>query len=418
MSDDPWLLPPHTTLFYIGPPKTGTTAVQAAAAACREELLGHGVLYPGKGVNHRKAVNAFLERGFGWRVEGERVSSAPSIGVWTALLEEIRAEKDRRIWFGHEYAASATQEQAQQWRDELGPSLHIALTLRPYAKMLPSMWQETLKRNGGRGSFDGWLKKVLKPKKVGSPERRVRYDHAALIDRWCGLVGPENVTVVPLDPRDHDHSFHAFERMLGLPRDLLLRAAPGGRSVNRSLTVPEAELLRRLNGVIRDNDVEWLNHEWLVYHGATGRFVLRTPGADEARLQLPGWAHELALQQEQVVLAAIRDNGVRVLGEVANLESRPDPGPFVDHRHVDSIPIDLAVEAIAGTVAAAIGRDAHFERTEESAMRKIRRDVTYNWRGMLQEIGSRAVGKVRGLGRLPAELAGRVAARLQGKSSD
>lgn len=84
--DDPWLLPPHATLFYVGPPKTGTTAVQAAGAACREELLGHGVRYPGIGLNHRKEVNAFLGRGFGWRVAGERVASAPEMEAWTDLL--------------------------------------------------------------------------------------------------------------------------------------------------------------------------------------------------------------------------------------------------------------------------------------------------------------------------------------------
>lgn len=407
--DDPWLLPPHATLFYVGPPKTGTTAVQAAGAACREELLGHGVRYPGIGLNHRKEVNAFLGRGFGWRVAGERVASAPEMEAWTDLLAEIRGEQQRRVWFGHEYAASATRKQARRWRDELGPNLHVALTLRPYARMLPSMWQETLKRNAGQGSLEGWLKKVLKPKQAGDDVRRVRYDHAALITLWSELIGPENVSVVPLDPHDHAHTFHAFERMLGLPPDLLVRAAPGGRSINRGLTVPEAELLRRVNAVIRAHDVEWPNHEWLVYHGATARFVLRTPGADEPRLQLPGWARDLALEQEQVVLAAIRDTGVRVLGDVANLESGPVAGPYVDHRRVESIPIDLAVQAIAGVVAVATGRDAEFARTDESVLRKVRRDVTYHWQRMLREIGERAVGRVT---RLPADLAARASTAL------
>lgn len=408
--DDPWLLPPHATLFYVGPPKTGTTAVQAAGAACREELLGHGVRYPGIGLNHRKEVNAFLGRGFGWRVAGERVASAPEMEAWTDLLAEIRGEQQRRVWFGHEYAASATRKQARRWRDELGPNLHVALTLRPYARMLPSMWQETLKRNAGQGSLEGWLKKVLKPKQAGDDVRRVRYDHAALIRLWSELIGAENVSVVPLDPHDPAHPFHAFERMLGLPRDLLLRAAPGGRSINRGLTVPEAELLRRLNGVTRAHDVEWSNHEWLVYHGATARLVLRTPGPDEARLHLPAWADELAREQERVVLAAIRDTGVRVLGDLTNLESGADQRPYVDHRSVESIPIDLAVEAIAGVVAVATGRDAEFVRTEESVLRKVRRDVTYHWRDMLREIGGRAVGKVR---RAPAALTTRAAAAVE-----
>ena len=33
-------------VMHVGPPRTGTTAIQGALAACRQQLLEHGVIHP------------------------------------------------------------------------------------------------------------------------------------------------------------------------------------------------------------------------------------------------------------------------------------------------------------------------------------------------------------------------------------
>jgi hypothetical protein len=70
------------------------------------------------------------------------------------------------------------------------------------------------------------------------------HEYAAAAD--AEAVGPERVTVVVLDRADHGFAFRAFAGLLDLPSGLLA-AAPVPAGTNRSLGVPEVELLRRLN---------------------------------------------------------------------------------------------------------------------------------------------------------------------------
>jgi hypothetical protein len=133
----------------------------------------------------------------------------------------------------------------------------VVITLRAFSRMLTSLWQESLKRNAGRSPLESWLRKR---QRLGSDD--MLHDPARIVSRWASAVGPQRVTVVALDPRDPAFLFHAFERLLDLPEDLLARGrteAPG----NRSLTVPEAEFLRRLNVSTREAGLEWRNHETL-----------------------------------------------------------------------------------------------------------------------------------------------------------
>jgi hypothetical protein len=74
------LLSPRTRLFHIGPHKTGTTALQRAAAYRREQLLAHGVRYPGWMLNHRTAIPAFAGQRLGRTVERGH-PSAPTVGL-------------------------------------------------------------------------------------------------------------------------------------------------------------------------------------------------------------------------------------------------------------------------------------------------------------------------------------------------
>ena len=71
-------LPERSILLHIGPYKTGTSALQAAAARLRPELLAHGVRYPGTAKSHRIQTNAFSGRGGGWSdADGTPVKAPP-----------------------------------------------------------------------------------------------------------------------------------------------------------------------------------------------------------------------------------------------------------------------------------------------------------------------------------------------------
>lgn len=401
MSDD-LLLPAGTRLFHVGPPKTGTTALQEAAAKLRPELLAAGVRYPGQLRNHRLAVQAVLGRARGFRGEMAQLAP-PAMRHWYTLLGELESERRRRTWFGHEYAAHADEAVIRRFADELGPALHVVITLRSYAQMLPSMWQEQLKGAGGRATFESFLRAMLTPSKPREVERRARVDQAAMVQRWVDGLGADRVSVVVLDRRDHGFVFRTFERLLGLP-DGLLTSLPETTGQNRSLTVDEVELLRRVNRVTRDAGLPWRDHELLVVRGGAQR-ILRNPPAG-APLLLPKWAREPANAEAVRVAEAVRASGARILGDVADLAEPAKQGEALDHRKAATVPLEVAVNALAGTVASAIGRHSDFTVSADRVGRLILTHLVDDWRA-IREVGlpvlldgalRRGSGAVRGAG--------------------
>ena len=384
-------VPPRSRLFHIGPYKTGTSAIQSVASRQRPVLLEHGVRYPGRGRNHRAEVNAFTGRGGGWSgADGSPVSPAPPLRLWRTVKQEIDADREHRIWFGHENVAAGDDAQAARWVAELGPDLQVVITLRAFSRMLTSLWQESLKRNAGRSPLESWLRKR---QRLGQPD--MLHDPARIVGRWAAAAGRERVTVVVLDPRDPSFLFHAFERLLDLPADLLAAAAAGG-TTNRSLTVPEAEFLRRLNVATRRAGLEWPNHEALVFYGAVGRLQRRTPAPDEPRLRLPDWAVELASAHERRIVEVIEQSGVRVVGDLGTLVAPPPAQPYLNPATITEIPIEVATQALFGVVGAATGRNNDFARTRWTLRRKLRTELLVNAPGALRELSGRVRAARRG----------------------
>jgi hypothetical protein len=80
-ASDP-VLPDHGILLHVGPHKTGTTAIQGALAVARPQLLAHGILYPGRRVEHNKQAAAAIQRALGWehrRVDRATPTRSPAI---------------------------------------------------------------------------------------------------------------------------------------------------------------------------------------------------------------------------------------------------------------------------------------------------------------------------------------------------
>lgn len=365
-------LPPTVRLFHIGPQKTGTTALQTAAAARRPQLMAHGVLYPGRTVNHRLAIASLVGKGIGWKAAADGTPTEPPPRQhWNDLVAEVNSYPDRRAWFGHEYAAGAKTGVIREVRDTFGDDLHILITLRSVARMLPSIWQETNKAAGNRGTFDRWLRRALTPGTEVNQIVQTRHDQGALVRRWADVVGEKKVTVVVLNPRDHDFLPHAVEQLLDLPAGLLANAEKEEHAANRSLTATEVELLRQFNRRFRGYDTTPAEHELVMIRGIAPRVLgYREPPSDEPRLAMPDWAADLADDAALRNADAVAASGVRVLGDLDNLRlpARRRRDPAEDHRTATDVPMELAVEAMLGVAAVALGRDPGFRRTPERPM--------------------------------------------------
>lgn len=350
-------LPDRARVLHIGLAKTGTTALQHSAAAARATLLEHGVRYPGHSGNHRVAVSALMSQEPGWIGHG---SFRPPLQTWKSLIREIEHERQRKILISHEFASEALDEAAQRFVDELGPRTQIVITLRGFAELLGSSWQQYVK-SGFRQPYETWLRRIFSdpPDLRGTRSFYRRNDQAAIVDRWARIAGPERVTVIIADKRKPNLLTDSFEQLLGLPHGIL-RPSPDGLAANRSLSLPEVELLRQVNRQLHDRGINWSHYAKLVRGGAVARLQLsRTPAADEPRLVLPSWAAAEALYRGRHFAEVIDATGVRVVGELSTLYAEVPTAAKTEAP--TQVPISIAAEAVAGVVSAATGQGPTLE---------------------------------------------------------
>ena len=240
ISREALLLPEGTRLVHIGPPKTGTTSLQGAFHVARAEIEAQGVHYAGSARHSGSAVLAATGRPSFFKDTG-----SPSIARWHRLLRDIRKASAPRVVLSSEFFADAEPDAIRRVIDDLDPArVHIVVTLRPLAKILPSQWQQYV-QSGMRVGFDDWLEmKLRRPAGSVTPTFWRRHRHDRLIERWAEVAGPERMTVIALDDRDHGMVLRVFEGLPGLRAGTLV-APPD--LVNRSMTLPEIEAVRAFN---------------------------------------------------------------------------------------------------------------------------------------------------------------------------
>ena len=347
----PTPVPRGGLLLHVGPHKTGTTTVQNAFVARRDDLAAHGVAYPGKSAAPHGAVIARLGTWSGWYDE----IAPTSIRRWERFCETTRS-LDATVVVSSEALCHADDEQAAALCAELRPGpARVLLTLRPLAALLPSSWQEYLKA-GWTETYPEFLDWVLRrPDDDGNPVRSfwTRQDHGRLVERWARAVGAENVTVVVADPSRPRLLLDAVEDLAGLPRNFLGTTAEESVA-NRSLTWPECALLRQLNIAARTT-MDWERYNTLMRGGAFSTLVgSYRPDGPAGRAGLPAWAADAAVDLGARSVASIMASGVEVVGDLASLSRAtavdgPDDEP-------GQIAIDAVVTAAAGITSAAARR--------------------------------------------------------------
>lgn len=307
-------VPEGGRLLHIGPPKTGTTTLQAAFDRARDEVLQQGVRYIGPKRHSRRAVLAALADTEApvnrrWDVRaGNR--------EWEHIASEVLHASEPRLLFSSERLSHAGAAAVGRIVDVFDPSrVHVVATLRPLWKVMPSHWQQMIQA-GSRESLDTWLERVL-AESADDPKSFWHWQrHDRVIGRWAEAVGTERMLVVVVDQSDHAMVLRTFERLLALRPDTLKLHSD---LANRSLTVPEVEALRAFNRAVRQNnlpiDVSW---RWL---RAGPRMKRRTPAKDELRIQLPAWAAPRVAAIADEIVAGIEASGVRVIGDLGNLAS-------------------------------------------------------------------------------------------------
>lgn len=374
--------------------------MQWAAKSQRQALLEHGVRYPGKSVHHRKAVAGLFGRPWGSLKAG---NPAPPVKHRHDLMSEVEAGTQNRIWISNEHASEAADDDAKKFVDALGDRTHIVITLRNFGELLPSTWQEYMK-GAVACKFEDWLRSVLAdpPKRKVTPSFYTRNDQGGVVERWSRYAGAENETVIIADNWQPDRISQTFEQMFGLPDGMLTDKGTGDFKSNRSLTRQEAELFCRMNLTVKGEAIPWAPREKLVRQGAVKRLLTNRDRGDDERATLPGWAADRAAELGNEYAERIATSGVRVVGELVTLRKRAESKELAP---VDSIPIDIAAEALSGMLSAGLDRGAFFaspkvKPKQKSASRPKPATSdniaeTYSTKALAKALGKRLKHKIR-----------------------
>lgn len=354
-------LPQGTRILHIGPHKTGTTAVQAALHAARAELDRQGLYYASDYRHAMTAVLAGLQLPNAWGDDKE----PPPRWKWDRLVGKVRATKADRVIFSSEFFSDGTPDAIRKVIDELDPArVHVVVTLRPVAKIIPSQWQQWV-QNQWTTPFDQFVRDLLdKPDGRAGKLFWSRHRHDELIRRWAGIVGTDRVTAIALDDGDHDMVLRVFERLTGLEPGTL---QPDPTLTNRSMTLPEIEVIRAFNVAYKAEKLSRKVYARVLRFGAAGLMEARTPSPDEPRIELPGFAREPVAAVAREIIEGIRASGVRVIGDLDGLTqvpaSRGTPtGPV-------SVSPDVAAAAAMGVlIGAGLARGTGPITTEVEAL--------------------------------------------------
>ncbi len=350
------LLRPGARLLHIGPHKTGTTAIQGAFDLARARLAAHGVVYGGAG---RQPLLAALA------VTGQPAllgGLQPDIAYWKKLVRDVRAAAGLRAVVSSEFFAGADDAAASRIIEDLGgPQVHVVVTLRPLARILPSQWQQYL-QNGYCMPYLEWLDGILSwQPKTPTPGFWRRHRHDELVTRWASAARTQNLTVIVVDDSDRLMLLRTFESLLGLPNGFLILE---DRVTNRSLTLAEAEVVRLLNKEFKRQKWPDSSYARFMRYGAIEQMkAARQPSPGEPRIVTPAWALERAAEIGAQMARNIGALGVRVVGDLSALGSPsagPSAGPSAAPAETRAasrpaarlIPLEAAAQAVLGALIA------------------------------------------------------------------
>lgn len=354
--------------LHIGPPKTGTTYLQAVLWSNRATLKDQGVLVPGRSpVSQFHAAVDLMER------DPTQLGTSQTAGSWDELVDEVRSWNGSAV-ISHENLGFADAEQADRGKLSLeAKEIHVIFTAREFSRIVPAMWQERLKNRAD----DTWVDylAVLEGSGARTAKGFWHQNTGAGLLAWAAGLPPEQVHIVTVPPSGAPPTllWERFASTFGIDPASCDIDVP--RS-NESLGVAESAFLRRFNSSA--SDVGWDAYRAHVKHFLAPNVLAQR--ADSARLAIrPDEIDPLSPRARQL-MDTIESHGFDVVGDLADLEL-PESSRRVDEdrgRATDDVSdselLAVALDAVAGMVGHA--EDLRQARQEQAAAtREVRREV-------------------------------------------
>ena len=345
------VLPEGTILLHIGPHKTGTTSLQNSVRANRDEILRQGVYY---GAPEGRLASNRIARSL-LRLPFKNPDEVVGYQEWEDQVARVRASTAKRVIVsGEEFSFCETREIRTLLNDLGRERVHVVVTVRPLAKVLPSQWQLDLRGSFTSSSFDEWLGWTLDPRGVrkvalllGIPHPFwFRHRHDELVARWAAEVGVDRVSVVIGDDRDHRILLRAFEGLLGLNDSTLLPVE--GKS-NPSLTAEEIAIVLRVQQILKQRRLRFA--ERVRSRQIQRRLLaLRERRPTDSKIVIPDWAVERVRAISREIHDGLLASGVRIIGD-PELLLRAD-SPRADSPQLDRDEIERTAQAMIAELEA------------------------------------------------------------------
>jgi hypothetical protein len=327
--------------LHIGQPKTGTTFVQHVLWSNRAGLASQGVMLPG--YSHKDHSRASRDVR-----EAARLADDPAdswAGEWDVLTGQALRSRGAAVISDEVLAACNPPQADRAIRSLLTAEVHVVLTVRDIASLLRAEWQENVKCRGTT-PWEEWLADVMDSASAADRRRRAwfwtMHDTLAILRMWSQHIPPDHVHVVTVSPQGPPQTlWDRFASVLGI--DSAGLDVPSAR-VNWSLTLAEAEFLRRMNEALPDGMSEWFYTRNIKQ--VLGQSTLST-SEPRSLLALPPAQAAWATEQSEILVAALRDSKFDIVGDVRELLSFPTTDLYV-------APADMpAQELLAAAVHAA-----------------------------------------------------------------
>jgi hypothetical protein len=328
--------------LHIGEPKTGTSFLQHVLWSNRAQLGAQGVALPGYSAGgHARASQDLREVK---RLAGDPAD--PWAGEWEVLTGQALRARGAAV-ISNELLAACNPAQADRAvRSLLQAEVHIIVTVRDFATLLPAEWHEAIKCRGTIG-WEQWLADVIAA--APDPDRRRRswfwtvHDTLAVLGLWSRHIPSDHMHVITVPPRaGTSELWLRFASVLGIESETIKVSR---RRENPSLGLAEAEFLRRLNQALPDQMPRWF-YTWNIKRILANDVLSARPA--QARLSLPPEQHAWAREQAEVLVAGLRDAKYHIVGDLDDLVPLPAAEPYVSP---SSLPagelLDAAVLATA-----------------------------------------------------------------------
>jgi len=294
--------------LHIGPPKTGTSFLQAAWYQHRRDMRQRGLLYPGR---HRVEQFQAAARATA-KQDVVRQMQPGAAAAWDRLTAQVADWKGDALLSSEHYALGrrSTAAPVMERLHEVADEVHLVVGARDLARQIPADWQQTVKQ-GSVTTFDDFLTAL---ENDDHPSFWRTQDLPSLLGTWGASLPDERVHVAVLGRPGAPHTL-LWDRMcaiLGIEGDFL---APVARS-NESINAAQVELIRRMNVAMGAQRSALTTKRTMRHLIADGRF------ADErgaSKLLLPAHAAGWVAERSRTAVEQLRSRGYDVHGDLDDL---------------------------------------------------------------------------------------------------